>query len=114
MERLFIYGTLAPGRVNHKFVEDISGEWQTATLRGKLIKLGWGADMGYPAIIPSDDGEEVEGFILSSDELSEHWARLDEFEGSEYSRVEVTVKDESGEQLKAFVYALNNAEELES
>lgn len=65
MERLFIYGTLAPGRANNKVVEGITGSWQNATLKGKLIEQGWGAEMGCPGIIPSDNGEQVEGYLLT-------------------------------------------------
>jgi len=40
MERLFIYGTLAPGRPNHHVVEDIPGNWEEATLKGTLLNEG--------------------------------------------------------------------------
>ena len=56
-ERLFIYGTLAPGRSNHHHMVDIPGDWQPATLRGRLYEEGWGAAAGYPAIVPGEDGD---------------------------------------------------------
>lgn len=109
MERLFVYGTLAPGRLNHSVLEDIPGYWGTATLKGKLLDEGWGSELGCPGIVPSDEGEEVEGFIFSSDSLSKHWSMLDEYEGAGYKRVPVLVKTESGEKIEAYVYALNRA-----
>ncbi len=43
MQRLFVYGTLAPGRANHKVLMNIPGSWETVTLRGTLLQDGWGA-----------------------------------------------------------------------
>lgn len=107
MERLFVYGTLAPGRVNHHIVENIPGKWEPAIVRGKLIDQGWGADMGYPGIILAKDGDEVSGFLFSSERLSEHWSMLDEFEGGGYKRELVKVKIATGKLLEAYVYSIN-------
>ena len=51
MEKLFIYGTLAPGRPNEHKLRDIDGIWEEAIVKGILHQEGWGADMGYPGII---------------------------------------------------------------
>ena len=110
MERLFVYGTLAPGRPNHSVLEGIPGDWETATLKGKLLDEGWGSEMGYPGIVPSDEGEEVEGFVFSSGHLSEYWSMLDEYEGAGYRRILARVTIESGEEIEAYVYALNHAD----
>jgi len=109
MERLFVYGTLAPGRANHRVLESIPGIWEAAILKGKLLEEGWGSKLGCPGIVPSDEGEEVEGYVFTSDHLSGHWAMLDEYEGNGYKRVPVLVKIESGEKIEAYVYALNHA-----
>ncbi len=106
MQRLFVYGSLAPKRANHKVLENIPGSWDAATLKGTLFKEGWGIEMGYPGIIPSDDGEEVEGFVLSSTQLMKHWTRLDEFEGEGYERVLVSVRVNDTQDVAAYVYAL--------
>ena len=107
MQRLFVYGTLAPGRVNHDVLEDIPGSWEEATLRGKLFQKGWGAGLGYPGIVVRDDGDEVEGFVFCSTELSDHWSRLDAFEGNGYRRVSVTVNLKDNKAVEAYVYVLN-------
>ncbi|MBY6190220.1 gamma-glutamylcyclotransferase [Microbulbifer agarilyticus] len=109
MERLFIYGSLGPGRKNHHVVEVIPGIWEAATAKGKLQYEGWGAELGFPGFVPvqdGEDGEEVQGFLLSSEELSAYWIMLDEFEGSEYERIEITVKTENGEIVTASIYSL--------
>ncbi len=106
MQRLFVYGTLAPGRPNHHVLADIPGTWEAAVLRGELRHEGWGAALGSPGIVPSADGDDVAGFVLSSQSLEEHWATLDAFEGDGYERVEVTVRVSGGGELNAYVYAL--------
>lgn len=108
MQRLFVYGTLAPGQANHKVLMDILGTWEAATLKGILIQAGWGVEMGCPGVVPTDDGDEVEGFVFSSKYLTEHWPRLDKFEGEGYERVLVTVKVGGVFGVEAYVYALNH------
>lgn len=107
MHRLFVYGTLAPGGANHKVLENVPGSWETATLRGVLIQEGWGAAMGCPGIIPAEGGDEVEGFVFSSEHLATHWSRLDVFEGDGYKRVSVKVKVNGTHDVESYVYALN-------
>ncbi len=107
MLRLFVYGTLAPGRANHDVLADIPGEWCGAVLKGRLLQEGWGAEQGCPGIVPADDGDEVAGHLLVSAQLEHHWSRLDAFEGDGYRRIEVSVRIDGGEQVDAFVYALN-------
>ena len=108
MERLFVYGSLAPSRPNHHILEGIEGSWQSASLRGRLLEEGWGADMGFPGIVLDPAGQEVEGFVFSSSRLSEHWPRLDDFEGEAYERVVATVRLDDQRQVEAFVYALRD------
>ena len=105
--RLFVYGTLAPGQCNHSVLADIPGTWVPASLCGVLYEEGWGAEMGCPGIVPDPAGNAVAGFLLSADTLEAHWARLDEFEGAGYRRVCVDVQTEGGSSVTAHVYALN-------
>ncbi len=79
--RLFVYGTLAPGRSNAHVLADVPGQWEPATVKGTLVQEGWGAAEGYPGIVLDDDGGDVQGLLFSSEQLAEHWARLDAFEG---------------------------------
>lgn len=106
MERLFVYGTLAPGRVNEHILSPIKGSWETATATGTLQHEGWGADMGYPGFVLDQQGKEIHGFLLTSHELSHHWKNLDAFEGEAYERILITVKLENNEIVDAYIYAL--------
>ena len=106
--RLFVYGTLAPGRENEHMLADLAGSWEPASVRGTLIPDGWGAAAGYPGIVLAEHGGEVEGLVFRSEELPAHWARLDEFEGEGYVRVSVTARLKSGDAVQAYVYALSS------
>jgi gamma-glutamylcyclotransferase (GGCT)/AIG2-like uncharacterized protein YtfP len=102
---LFVYGTLAPGRSNAHILADVPGTWEPATVRGQLLPEGWGAALGFPALVIDDQGPEVSGLLFTSAVLAEHWDRLDEFEGEGYDRVLTTVTLEGGE-VQAYLYAL--------
>lgn len=105
-EHLFVYGTLAPGRPNAHILADVPGTWEPAVVRGYLRQEGWGADVGYPGIVLSEEGDEVKGFIFASEVLSAHWQRLDEFEGSAYRRELVTAQRGDGTMVQACIYSL--------
>src|ERR1700733_10423453 len=49
--RLAVYGTLAPGRVNHHQISALAGNWKRGTVKGKLLSSGWGAALGFPGLI---------------------------------------------------------------
>lgn len=104
--RLFVYGTLAPGRPNEHVLADIPGEWKPATVTGRLLQEGWGAAVGCPGIILDKHGVAIEGFLFSSEHLAKHWTRLDEFEGEGYERVLTTVQLKDGTIMDAYIYKL--------
>lgn len=106
-EKLFVYGTLCPGRPNAHLLENIGGCFAKATVRGTLHEQGWGATMGYPAIKIDANGDKVPGYVFSSERLAEHWPELDEFEGEAYSRMQVKVDLDIGEPVTAWVYSLH-------
>ena len=107
VERLFVYGSLGLGRPNEKVLTDIGGNWDEGYVLGNLFEDGWGADMGYPGIRLSPQGEKIEGYLFSSIHLKNAWSKLDEFEGEEYLRVKtkVTLKKE-GREVEAYIYVL--------
>lgn len=101
--RLATYGTLAPGRPNAHQLAEVRGTWTTGVVRGQLIEQGWGAAMGYPALVPDPAGQAVAVHLLHSAELPEHWARLDAFEGPGYARLAVPVETADGD-VTAYIY----------
>ena len=109
IERLFVYGTLGPGRTNEHVLDAIGGSWETATVTGTLRHEGWGAKLGYPGIDLDEHGGEVEGFLFTSENLSDHWATLDKFEGEAYERVLIKVKLKNGSMVEAYIYSLRSA-----
>ncbi|RDZ28576.1 gamma-glutamylcyclotransferase family protein [Lysobacter silvisoli] len=108
-DRLFVYGTLAPGRPNAHVLADVPGQWEPAQMRGRLLAEGWGAAAGYPGIVLDESAEPVDGLVFSSPELAAHWARLDEFEGEGYRRVPAVALLHDGRQVEAYVYELSSA-----
>ncbi|MGN7998977.1 gamma-glutamylcyclotransferase family protein [Sphingomonas sp. 22176] len=102
-ECLATYGTLAPDRPNHHHLSYLEGKWLTGKVRGHLVQRGWGAKLGYPALIPSDNGDEIEVHLFLSPDLPQHWARLDAFEGAEYRRTPIRVVTETG-PVEAWIY----------
>ena len=105
MERLFVYGTLQPGKSNAHILEEIGGEWQPGYVTGTFYDRGWGAAEGFPGIVLDDNGPQVQGYLFISGNLDAHWAMLDEFEDG-YDRVEVTVTTEDGQTFTAWIYQL--------
>lgn len=61
--------------------------------------------MGFPGLILDPLGPSLEVDLFASTNLPEHWARLDEFEGSGYRRVLTMVKTAEG-NLSAWIYVL--------
>jgi gamma-glutamylcyclotransferase (GGCT)/AIG2-like uncharacterized protein YtfP len=94
--RLATYGTLGPGRPNHHQLSDLPGRWLTGRVLGSLVEEGWGAELGYPALILDAGGSAIDVDVFESPELPHHWDRLDAFEGTEYRRVAVDVETAEG------------------
>jgi gamma-glutamylcyclotransferase (GGCT)/AIG2-like uncharacterized protein YtfP len=73
---------------------------------GTLVEQGWGAELGYPGIVLSEDGYDVEVQVFESADLVGHWPLLDDFEGPGYERVVALVRTSSGE-VETSIYALS-------
>ncbi|MBI4891781.1 MAG: gamma-glutamylcyclotransferase [Acidobacteria bacterium] len=104
--RLAVYGSLAPGEVNHHQLEGLKGRWIRGSVRGRRYEAGWGQWIGFPGLVLDAEGPEVAVQVFESADLPEHWARLDEFEGPGYRRVEVAVTLVEGGVVRAYVYEL--------
>lgn len=80
MEKLFVYGTLGPGRPNEHILKKIGGTWKKGFVWGKLFKEGWGAEMGFPGIRLEEKVGMIKGHVFYSNNLGQHWAELNKFE----------------------------------
>ncbi len=103
--KLAVYGTLAPGEVNHAQIADVEGSYTEGFVRGDLRHTGWGSEYGFPVLTWRPDGPRVPVQVFRSHELEGHWQRLDEFEGEGYARILVPVEDDDGVVDVAYLYA---------
>ncbi len=109
-QKLAIYGTLAPGEVNHSQIAGIPGTWAEGFVHGDLQMTGWGVEHGFPALTWRPDGPRVPVKLFASPDLERHWRRLDAFEGDGYRRILVPVEDDGGIVAVANLYADQPAE----
>ncbi len=107
--RLATYGTLAPGRPNHHQLAGLDGRWLEGLVYGALVDAGWGASLGYPALVLDTHGTAIGVHVFESVDLPAHWSRLDEFEGPGYQRVATTVRTPTGD-VQASIYVLRAQE----
>ena len=108
-QHLFVYGTLGLGGPNEHILAAIGGTWSEAWVKGHLEARGWGAAQGYPGIVAMDEaGDEIRGYLFTSDRLATHWQQLDKFEGDGYRRVLATVWLDIDQTVEAYVYLLSH------
>ena len=105
LHRLATYGSLAPGRPNHDQLDGLDGRWLQGHVYGTLVDAGWGAGLGYPALILDPHGSAIDVHLSESVDLEAHWSRLDDFEGPGYQRVVTTVRLPPGD-VDASIYVL--------
>lgn len=106
VERLAVYGSLAPGEVNHEQLAGLEGWWEAGWVRGYLHDRGWGAAKGFPGLVPDPHGERIAVQVFHSGDLPAEWRRLDRFEGGEYERVVVPVEGLGEGTLPCWIYVL--------
>lgn len=107
INQLFIYGTLAPGRPNEHILAKFSGTWATAIVKGHLRKEGWGAEMGYPGMVLDPAGDEINGFVFTTDDLDVILPELDAFEGKDYQRIVAQATLADGAIRAVYAYVLH-------
>ena len=113
VQRLFVYGTLAPGKSNENLLRDIGGSWQIVKIKAKYHEKGWGLTMGYPAIILDESADDIIGYLFSSNNLSKHWDMLDDFEGECYERILTQVELNDNSIVDAYVYTISSDKQLD-
>ncbi|NGP17644.1 gamma-glutamylcyclotransferase family protein [Devosia aurantiaca] len=105
VRRLAAYGTLQPGQPNHHQMAGMAGTWRPGSVRGHLHQSGWGAAVGFPGLVADPAGPEVPVSLFKSDDLVDHWPRLDAFEGEGYVRTTIDVATAEG-MVQAQIYLL--------
>ena len=105
IHRLATYGSLAPGRLNDHELGGLEGRRLEGHVYGRLVDAGWGASLGFPALILDAAGSAIPVHVFESIDLPAHWSRLDDFEGPGYQRVVTTVQTAAGE-MDASIYVL--------
>ena len=107
LHRLATYGSLAPGGPNHHQLDGLEGRWLDGHVYGRLVDAGWGAGLGYPALILDPNGSAIHVQIFESADLPDNWSRLDDFEGPGYQRVVTKVRT-SAVDIDASIYVLQD------
>ncbi|MPY67480.1 gamma-glutamylcyclotransferase [Deinococcus sp. SDU3-2] len=116
--RVFVYGTLRPGGRNAGLAARC-GQPQTQAATLSAFRLLHLSPENYPAIVPGEPGERVQGEVLTYP--PQVWAQvfplLDALEGVDetpplYHRQRVTVALASGEAEEVWVYVYARTERL--
>jgi gamma-glutamylcyclotransferase (GGCT)/AIG2-like uncharacterized protein YtfP len=97
--RVFVYGTLMPGRLRWAIIRDAVRRGAPAQVAGALYDTG----RGYPAACFDEPGA-VPGWVLELDPptAAETLDLLDRIEGPEYRRVAVVTTE--GEPAESFTW----------
>lgn len=107
MDKLFVYGSLGPGKPNEHVLKKIGGTWKKGYVWGKLFEEGWGSEMGFPGIRLEPKEQKIQGYVFCSDNLNAYWEELDSFEGEAYQRVKTEIiLEEEKESTEVYIYAL--------
>lgn len=104
-EHFIVYGSLSPGAPNHGRVAPLAGDWETGWVEGEREQVGWGAELGYPALRWRPGGPRVAAHLFRSLALPAEWAALDRFEGAAYCRILVPFYTDEGLRAVGFLYA---------
>src|SRR5215207_3414357 len=112
LHRLAAYGTLGPGGPNDHQLDGLQGRWLEGYVNGRLVAEGWGASLGFPALILSSGGPAIPVHVFESVDLPAHWTHLDDFEGPGYQRVVTTVHTPSGD-VDSYIYVLGEQDQGE-
>ena len=106
-EYLFVYGTLRSHIKDpvHHLLETHAVLVAAGTFQGKLYDLG-----RYPGAVRSrGTGDRVIGEIYQLTQPQFTLAIVDEYEGHRFKRKRVTIAQENGQQITAWIYLYNGS-----
>ena len=78
-----------------------------ATTQILVWKISESYEELFDAIILNEKDALVEGYLFSTEKLAENWQMLDDFEGVQYTRVQVKTILDTGEIVQAWTYVMN-------
>ncbi len=99
VNRLLVYGTLAPGQVNEKILSDIPGGWTEGFVKGIVETRN-----GLPEFKWRTNSDEIKVKVFNSNVLNQHIEKIDKFEGSDYQRILIPVRINLNLFSVGFVY----------
>jgi gamma-glutamylcyclotransferase (GGCT)/AIG2-like uncharacterized protein YtfP len=106
-EFLFVYGTLQTGFSNPAAarLREESRLVGPAVARGRMYDVSRSHLTGrYPGFIPDEEGGPVHGELLEVSQPARTFLWLDPYEGFEYRRDVVPVRDEAGRRIDSWCY----------
>jgi gamma-glutamylcyclotransferase (GGCT)/AIG2-like uncharacterized protein YtfP len=98
-EKLFVYGSLAPGQSNYQILSEMHGTWTNCKIRGSITK---NAKLQY--FKWDVYGEEIDAKLFTTPDLKDKWNSIDRFEGSSYQRHLITGRLSNGDLTVANIY----------
>jgi gamma-glutamylcyclotransferase (GGCT)/AIG2-like uncharacterized protein YtfP len=104
-DTLIVYGSLSPGAPNHHRLAPLGGTWESGWVEGDRDHVGWGAELGFPALRWRPGARRVSAHLLRSPALRDHWDMLDQFEGAAYERILVPFHSHQGTKVIGYIYA---------
>lgn len=104
-QHLIVYGSLSPGGPNHWRLAPLGGTWETGWVEGERKAVGWGAELGFPALRWRPGGPRVAAYLLRSERLRDHWGELDRYEGPAYQRILAPFHSDQGSMVVGYLYA---------
>lgn len=85
-------------------LDAIGGSWKKGSVHGIFIEAGEIPGFPYPGVILDANGDTLDGYLFTSENLSNHWERLDTYEGQYYKRVITDVTLDNGNVVEAYIY----------
>ncbi|HET7504516.1 MAG TPA: gamma-glutamylcyclotransferase family protein [Kofleriaceae bacterium] len=110
-DRLFVYGSLREGQSARSLIAGQIARCERATAAGAIYVL----PSGYSALVEVDaePSARVVGEVVWLADLAATFARLDDYEGVDYTRALRLVQLETGEQIASWIYVLADPGALE-
>lgn len=99
VNRLLVYGTLAPGQVNEKILSGIPGIWTEGFVKGMVETRN-----GLPEFKWRTNSDEIKIKVFNSDVLVQHIEKINKFEGSNYRRILIPVRVSPSLFSVGFIY----------